>query len=226
MNFSIRNLISEILREPLPRFELDDHACAIIKQPQNTYTIVVYSLKNLKLIVNDLKKNVRHEDKFATIAAVSYFKPKGSCWDAGIVEMSASNPLYGAGPIAYEIAMWHAGKLTSSRESVSTSARSVWQKYDKRNDIISQPFDDEWEPVTPDPEDDCTLNKPEGTIEKRSAINKAHSRSSKEKPEYLDSLIANHEKGLKIYSPLEKKTMSLEAFLIVDSNKLFAHVYF
>ena len=80
----------------------------------------------------------------------------GDCWDAGEIKFSAAQKGYG--PLMYELAMTDFGKIMSDHGAgTSTSARSVWQKYDQRVDVKKFPFDDVKNPKTPPKTDDCKI---------------------------------------------------------------------
>lgn len=83
---------------------------------------------------------------------------RGNCYGAYEVMRSAARPGAGAGPLMYYIAMAVAPShtLISDRDSVSADAAKVWQKFDKSVERLK--LDDESNPQTEDPADDCAVH--------------------------------------------------------------------
>ena len=224
----LKELITEILSEPQPKFDLEDVACSIFSRGWTTYVVLykVCGAKQFAEYYNQVGSIQRAMTRLnPVIAGVVYNEEPGSCNNAGVIEISVSHPDYKAGPVAYEIAMWKAGSLASDRENVSQSARKVWQKYSQRGDIASSPFDDVENPATEDPVDDCLLHNPKGEISNRSELNKSYRRNSSSKPAYLDKMLDNEKIVKEIFSDYEISGMTLPTFLIRNLNELFNKYY-
>ena len=226
----VRGLISEILKEPKPRFDVDEFACLVTKTNRATgsFGVYIYSLSKLEEHLQSKSKD-KNDDLFV-IAGVECGLPHknfGKCNNALQVKFSASNPLYKAGPLAYEIAMWKSGGLSPDRGAVSSSAKNVWKKYSLRSDVESAPFDDVSQPVTPDPDDDCRLHNPKGaTIDKRSYLNKSY-RRSQSPPSYLFDLEKNNQTGFELYKK-ENPSATEENFsryVVTNFTSLFSRRY-
>jgi len=92
----------------------------------------------------------------AIVGFISVLPHQGKCWNAGEVKLSAAQKGYG--PLMYQFAMSDfTGGLFPDRGSTSSAARVVWQKYGQRADVVKKKFDDEKNPKTPDPADDCSM---------------------------------------------------------------------
>ena len=83
------------------------------------------------------------------------------CWNAYIVTHSAGLPGTGLGGCAYEAALYAFPLVAPDRGSISDLAQRVWERYNKRTDVIKRPFDDIENPKTSTPEDDCYLHNVE-----------------------------------------------------------------
>jgi len=88
-------------------------------------------------------------------------------WGASTIKLSAAKP--GWGPFLYDVVMSAEGGIVSDRETVSDSARRVWQYYkDSRPDVKAKPLDDITDPKTPSTRDDVEGYYPDGHVETRS----------------------------------------------------------
>jgi len=224
----LKELITEILSEPQPKFDLKDVACSIFSHGWTTY-VILYKISIIKQFLDHYSQGGSFYSARSSynpvIAGVVYNKEPGSCNDAGVIEISVSHPDYKAGPVAYELAMWKAGSLAPDRENVSQSAKKVWQKYSQREDITSSTFDDVEDPVTEDPVDDCFLHNPKGEISNRSELNKSYRRNSRSKPAYLNKMLDNEKIVKEIFSKNKSIDMTLQTFLIRNLNSLFNKYY-
>ena len=85
----------------------------------------------------------------------------GEC--SGALMVWGSSAAHGWGPMLYDVAMElatiHGGGLMSDRDSVSGSARKVWDYYAaNRGDVTGIQMDDLENTLTPEEEDNCAQN--------------------------------------------------------------------
>lgn len=112
-------------------------------------------------LIEDLKNTFAG----AIVGTITVSPPtvEGEC--NGAWEVIASAAEGGFGPMLYDIAMSMTPNKTmmADRNSVSNSAKGVWQFYfNNRKDVKSKELDDIENPKTPDPSDDCgNLSPPE-----------------------------------------------------------------
>lgn len=93
---------------------------------------------------------------------VSLRKARGKCYGAWEINSAAADDKFG--PLMYDIArsVVPTHIIISDRDIVSREARSIWSFYlHNRKDVKKLPLDDENDPKTPPPEDDCQVFTPD-----------------------------------------------------------------
>jgi len=86
-------------------------------------------------------------------ATITTEKYRGHGAPYGAHHVIASAAASGYGPLIYDIAMVHHGKLYADRGSVSKTAKKVWSYYhNNRPDVKKLPIDNIYEPKTVVPE--------------------------------------------------------------------------
>jgi hypothetical protein len=136
-----------------------------VADTQDKKTLVLYDPKGAgKALENSRTAKKITEDDYmnalesCVIGFMVLKKPSYKQRGAYTVDTSAAKGGYG--PLMYDIAMSHFGKITPSRKSVSPAAEGVWNYYAfHRKDIHMEPLDDVNNPRTPDADDDSELHK-------------------------------------------------------------------
>jgi len=122
-------------------------------------------------------------------------------YNASAVALSAAEKGYG--PLMYDIAMKHCGKLISDRDEVSPLAKSVWNHYkNNRNDVESYKLDNFYDPKTATKFDDSYVfddgddeNPLNYAYELKSSLN-------------IEKLISNNEELLERF-PVSRKVIRI-----------------
>jgi len=124
--------------------------------------IILYNPSKLLDIFEETFGNPTTEEiTHSILGVVETEKWDGSpCNNVGNV-INATAAEKGWGPLLYDVALSISnGGLMPDRGSVSSKASSVWNYYDKkRGDVKSIPLDNEDDPKTPSPKDDCPFVK-------------------------------------------------------------------
>lgn len=143
----------------------------------------VYVLYDPKLVneVGSLAKKLKINPVKGYIAALIH---QGECNNSLEIRRSAAE--HGLGPLMYDIVMVD-GSIIPDRMKTSSAAANVWNHYaTKRSDVTVQPLDDEDNPKTLPPVDDCAFVKKDSL----GVLNYSYSGGT---PVVRDSLLNNHE---------------------------------
>lgn len=187
-----------------------------------------YMLYDAGALLNVLEKMVKIHGKFinrvsfedktvkAILGVIAVRKKKGTqrgpAWNAHEVEFSAAD--HGYGPLMYDIAMKFSGGLISDRDSVSPSAKKVWNYYlTNREDVVAKPLDDYDDPKTPTPQDDSPVH-PGG---RKNSLNYAY--FANDSPS-VAKLIKNNEVVKKTISKLAKQCKVSNSFIFPFEDML------
>lgn len=121
-------------------------------------------LYNAQELVNRVKQELEEygdlQELKIPILAFLRFEPgsEDSCNNSDFVVLSAAEKGYG--PLAYDISMslTRNNTLAADRSIVSDKAKNVWGFYkSNRRDVVRKDFDDQDNPRTEDPTDDCRI---------------------------------------------------------------------
>ena len=138
--------------------DIPDHVVVVIKQTAAAYFMVYYGDK-------DNPDEVAAQAKIRGapyLGKVRFGKNDnhgiGPC--DGAMKIGHSRAQHGWGPMLYDVAMEHATQiangLIADRDSVSGSARAVWDYYlANRGDVMAHQLDDLKNTLTPKEEDNC-----------------------------------------------------------------------
>jgi hypothetical protein len=171
----LRRLIREMLESDAP--ELRGPAISVIPWGSRTF-VIAYDAELLLSRMQELAgMGINTPNQYVT----SWFAPdfsrdpemiysgvavgtptaaEGPCNGAMHVEGSASRiRRAGWGTAVYMAALDQFGEVGPDRHSVSPSAESQWKSLDRREEVGRHPYDDIKAPRTPDPNDDCTVQR-------------------------------------------------------------------
>lgn len=157
----LKEYIKEILFEKAKEIGQLSGSALFIGKSDGYTNVILYSANELieKAKYEMKEKGDLYELKFP-ILGVLKIEPgdNKSCNKSDFVAISAAEKGYG--PLMYDIgiSLSRNNTLSSDRSIVSTSAKGIWNFYKQnRGDVIRKDFDDQSNPRTPDPTDDCKI---------------------------------------------------------------------
>lgn len=193
--------------------EINDlsHCGIIIKEDYDLIECTIYDIPKLKSIIdsNGYSREIL-KDNFTDVI-LGFFKIEESSEAYDSYTMSLIAGIKGIGKLLYEIALTLAGhsgispargmsgdyvSSESQVAMVSKQAIEVWRKFDKRNDVLKKPIDDELQPKTPIPIDDGKVYFQVDDIEANHFLDKVYFGKKKVK---LSQLKKNHEQVKKLF---------------------------
>lgn len=167
-----------IIREMLSEDETALRGPAISVIPQRAHTFVVaYDSELLLTTVSDLVRlGVSTPSQYLTAWYAPDFsrdvtmiysgvgladtRAGGPCNLARHVEAAASRIRGGGwGTAVYMAALDEFGEIGPDRHTVTSSAESLWKSLDRRDEVGRHLYDDIEAPRTPDPNDDCVIQR-------------------------------------------------------------------
>lgn len=163
------------------------------------YYVLYDAAKLVNAVIEDVEIDLTDSPGKYVRAVVMVDGKTGGAWHASEIEATAAE--HGFGPLLYDVAMKMEKGLVPDRESVSPSARGVWDYYKtKRSDVTAKPLDDIQHPATPSKVDDAPVY-PGGAD---NALNYAY---------FIDGgpnvskLTGNHKKVLEMLKGLNRPTL-------------------
>lgn len=170
----LRQIIREVLASDMP--DLRGPAISVIPWGSRTF-VIAYDTELLLLRMHELDEmGINTPSQYVT----SWFAPdfsrdpemifsgvalaataaEGPCNGAMHVEGSASRIRGGGwGTAVYMAALEQFGEVGPDRASVSPGAEALWKSLDRRAEVERHPYDDIRAPMTPNPNDDCTVRR-------------------------------------------------------------------
>ena len=165
------NLLREYIRELLTEAamgpaDLPDGVGIAYRQQNQSMTVMYYHIGDKTPLSGGWKGSRALAQRGLPIGKVTIGRQllpdyRGEC--SGAFEVHGSSATHGWGPMLYDVAMElatiHGGGLMSDRDSVSGSARKVWDYYAaNRGDVTGIQMDDLENTLTPEEEDNCAQN--------------------------------------------------------------------
>lgn len=165
---------------------VDGYGADTFNVSRNSIDTVIYDVPTLKRTLLDAfsagggKETV--DVSGSIVGYVSITKPTESCWDAYEVSLAA-----GPGKIVYgcAYATSPSGLVMSHRESMTPKAKSAWRGMAAKGTRGRKKLDNVYDPVTPEPEDDCFLRDEDD-------LDYAYEATEDDK-KMLEKMVAEHE---------------------------------